>query len=622
MHRIPAMTVILSLMSLTLMAAQKPGEPAYSGKPASDWAVELSRGQRSLHMWVDQPKDAFSAFREMGAAAVPELVQRLKDKDRMVRHNTAEALKHMGPEARAGLPQLVAALDDEDADVRGLACDAIGSMGIEAYSAIPRLQRLLSDTRNEFVPPHGTWAVRDRARDALVAIRVGTLPGFIKCAEFNTTETRMVAIQALGQFPEEAAMVVPMLIKKLEDPEPVVRSVAASSLHKLGPLAKLAAGPLAKHLDDAGQHGIGVIYSGNVEYASALALERVGPTIQELPPILKRMQLILKEQKGVRSREASRDYVQDVSVKLVGRIGPDAKSAIPALEVELKKSSETAAASILLIDPTHQPAQRVFFSSIGISSDDFLFADTIRRLDWKDQKSIDALKKILSHKRGDRTFTAAAGILLRINPELDEARQAFQKGMSDFSNGIRISYQAIDDEWDAILSILEEVPAAARIVFPIAIENWSNEYRHDGAKEALHAMRRHGDLVVPELLVMLTDPASNVRVTAAEILATLGPSTGKSAPQVVKALGDARPAVRAAAAKALGAIGISDQPVIEGLTHRLKDEFATVRYEACISLGKLGRSAASALPELKGLLNDESKPVQDAAAESIRLLKQ
>jgi hypothetical protein len=27
MHRIPVMTVILALMSLTLMAAQKPGEP-------------------------------------------------------------------------------------------------------------------------------------------------------------------------------------------------------------------------------------------------------------------------------------------------------------------------------------------------------------------------------------------------------------------------------------------------------------------------------------------------------------------------------------------------------------------------------------------------------------------
>jgi len=164
MNAAPRWMVIAILVAFAPPVEAKEAEaPTFRGRTAESWASELTRGQLANHFWYDQPTDAFEAFREIGAAAVPVLVEKLQDSDRMVRHNSAEALMLMGIEAREALPALMHSLDDDDAEVRGFACDALGAMGIEAFPAIPRLQQLLT-SHDESKP------VRDAVARAIAAI--------------------------------------------------------------------------------------------------------------------------------------------------------------------------------------------------------------------------------------------------------------------------------------------------------------------------------------------------------------------------------------------------------------------------------------------------------------------
>ena len=619
---LPQLILAAVLVFVPPLAAHAADEPTYRARTAESWASELTRGHKSLYMWFKQPEDAFEAFRELGATAVSVLIKNLKSKNRMVRHNSAEALMLMGIQARDALPALVTALDDEDAEVRGLACDALGALGIEAYSVIPKLQKLLADKQQTLYPPHNVWYLRDRARDALVAIHVDTLPGLMKGIKSSSIEAKMACIPAVGRFPEEAESVVPLLVELLEDPEPGVRSLAATSLRKLGRSARAATGPLAMHLEDAGEHGIGFYYTGTVKYAAALALRQIGPTEKELPTLVRRMKLAMKSGDSLEpvsaGLENNPDYVRYLCATMIGRIGPGARPAIPELKFALKNERlrTAAAASLLLIDPKDLDARQILFESARKGNDLLVIVDTIRRLDWRDDQTVETLKGMMTQRK-DRVGIVASGLLLRIDPDMQPAREAFLEGLGDSFDGIRLSYEEMDDDWSAVLSILREVPATTKIALPIAVKNLPDEYRREGAREALIAMSVQRDATAPQLLKQLVDDRLDLRITALEAISLLRPGDPELVSLLITKLDDSAPALRAGAAKALGSIGNREGSVVEALTKRLKDQYATVRMNAANSLAQLGPAAKSSKLELTALRDDKSKPVRDAAARAL-----
>ncbi len=77
-----------------------------------------------------------------GEAAVPVLVNRLKDPQARVRGATAKQVMEIGPTAKATIPTLIELLNDKDNSVRFQAALALAAMRTEARVAAPALRQL------------------------------------------------------------------------------------------------------------------------------------------------------------------------------------------------------------------------------------------------------------------------------------------------------------------------------------------------------------------------------------------------------------------------------------------------------------------------------------------------
>ena len=75
------------------------------------------------------------------ASAVPALVDTLVDADPEMRNAAAMALENMGPAAAPAVPALIKALGDGDRRVRQTAVKALGNIGPAAQDAIPVISR-------------------------------------------------------------------------------------------------------------------------------------------------------------------------------------------------------------------------------------------------------------------------------------------------------------------------------------------------------------------------------------------------------------------------------------------------------------------------------------------------
>ncbi len=147
--------------------------------------------------------------------AVPALIRAAQCDDPLARHEALLALGAIGPAARAAVPAAVKAMQDLDPNVRYSACYALGKMGRTAMAAKEPLQQMLADS-DPFLSLVSAWALARIDPD---------------CAD-------------------TAPKSVPLLTAALDDPEPMIRLEAASSLRCLGPQAKAAAAALRKTMRD------------------------------------------------------------------------------------------------------------------------------------------------------------------------------------------------------------------------------------------------------------------------------------------------------------------------------------------------------------------------------------
>ena len=95
-----------------------------------------------------QRQQAAEAIGQMGIAAkaaIPSLIDRLKDEQWHVRKAAAIALTSMGTEARPAVHSLIAALDDEEWHVRKPAAQALAVIGPDSRPAVSSLIKALSD---------------------------------------------------------------------------------------------------------------------------------------------------------------------------------------------------------------------------------------------------------------------------------------------------------------------------------------------------------------------------------------------------------------------------------------------------------------------------------------------
>jgi hypothetical protein len=184
-----------------------------------------------------------------------------------------------------------------------------------------------------------------------VVYRGRPLPAYVNQLRRGAPEKRAGALRAIGSFRADAVSAAPVVADALKDPDPHVRAAAAWALSQIGPDAASSAVPaLAVSLSDA---------NPQVRSISAVALREMGvraaPAVPELSKALSDPQPFVRSpaadaiaaigpgakaavQPLVDRYNAAGEemYVLKNVTRALGRIGPDAANALPALEKALK----------------------------------------------------------------------------------------------------------------------------------------------------------------------------------------------------------------------------------------------------------------------------------------------
>ncbi|MBN2453282.1 MAG: HEAT repeat domain-containing protein, partial [Candidatus Omnitrophica bacterium] len=129
------------------------------------------------------------------------------------------------------------------------------------------------------------------------------VPELIKALGDKNDDVRKNAAEALGRIGQAAKDAVPALVKALGDKNDVVRKNAAETLGRIGPDAKDAVPELIQAVDDIGN-------------AAAEAIGKIG--LPAVPALIQ----ALKDKNY---------FIRDEAAEILGRIGPAAKAAVPAI---------------------------------------------------------------------------------------------------------------------------------------------------------------------------------------------------------------------------------------------------------------------------------------------------
>lgn len=250
---------------------------AAAGPPVEEQADDLRSGIPAVRRHA-----AISLGRSGERAAVPVLVEALKDPDNGVRREAAKALGRI-KDARAVAP-LVEALRDGDGNVRLYAAYALGE--IKDPKAVKALLRALGDPE---------WCVRDQAAWALREINDPKIAAPLAAAlrERNADVAHVVwLLRHVG-----GTQTVRELSSLLRAPEAAVRMRAVHVLSELQNAE--AVSPLIAALEDR---------DPNVRQSAVEALQRIGDDRAKRP-----MEELLAREKDPSVREAAEEAIFQMS---------------------------------------------------------------------------------------------------------------------------------------------------------------------------------------------------------------------------------------------------------------------------------------------------------------------
>ena len=143
-----------------------------------------------------------SAFRKIGASAVPLLRRTMKDDAPLVRQTTADAIGAIGPDARDAVPDLIAAIQDTDRTVRHRAVNALSALGPSAEPAVPALIAVMQNPRD--TEPTRQLAIKVLGRTG-PKVRDAVIAALDKSTEDGNFGVSSLAKQVLKQLKADAA---------------------------------------------------------------------------------------------------------------------------------------------------------------------------------------------------------------------------------------------------------------------------------------------------------------------------------------------------------------------------------------------------------------------------------
>jgi HEAT repeat protein len=618
----------LALLGLGYIAWQRyhpPARPTYEGKTLDQWIADLSDPDYSVS---DRAADVLV---DVGVQAVPVLVEACGQDDIRLHRRAAAVLVRIGAPAAKGL---VEALRNKPLGQRiEVVLVRLGP------AAVPAMRETLADDKKTEAAAHVLGLIGPRATDAV--------PDLIVLLERQQAPTglRSQAAFALGRIGEPVGDIVKSLSAALKDDKMEVRQQAAEALSWIGPPARPAVPALIAALKDDESKVVrkacqALSFIGDGSAVPALlatfqgdraevvaeagrALWRLGPKAEQVVPALLPMaqgpidksahprallasfgpRAVLVLEKALRDEKAER---REAAAEVLGRIGPPARTAVPALIAALKDKSSTvaltAAMALAQIDATRAvPAVPLLADSLDVPG------------------AAVALANI-----GPDARAAVPALIAALKPRKDVANQdAFRAGAPLAL--ARIGTPAVSDLIEALKDKREGVaPLAGGALGWIlpppkkAVPALREALKNDRANAAIyaHALGQLGSLArpaVPDLTDLLTDSA----VRSVVALAMVGIDADQASKVVALLLKDAQATdekQRQAAILALARLGPAAAPAVPSLAGLLKDPNVAFRRLSLFLLGEIGHASRSALPALIAALSDSDNEVRASAA--------
>jgi HEAT repeat protein len=245
----------------------------------------------------------------MGKAAAPLLAEALKNEDRAVRLQAAIGLQELGRDAQGATAALRNALGDPDPYVCVEAAVALAAVSREdAKASLAWLLQALKEVRFK----------EHRYEVAIALSRLGpaaeaVVPVLMALHQGNDPDGRLdqqnAVIDALGRIGSGAKAAVPLLVKALAHPSFPVRFAAAGALSQIDPGQQGARAPLYEGLKNE-----------NYRVKAAVVLVRLDPGKTKV--FVDYLTTLLRDES---------EFVREQAAGGLGEIGPEARSAVPAI---------------------------------------------------------------------------------------------------------------------------------------------------------------------------------------------------------------------------------------------------------------------------------------------------
>jgi HEAT repeat protein len=494
--------------------------------------------------------------------------------------------------------RLVKALQSSNAGARRSAALELGEMGPKGEAAVPALVRAMRAHPSDDA---------EVMAEALAGIGPASVPELVFLLRPRNE---------IGRNPLD--------VREYSDEERYLDPAARRGLALLGPQAEGAVDALIallEHEDSCSYYVARHIGAScampalEAEGCAADVLSGIGP--KAVPPLT------------VALRHPN-EHVRAGAFYALGRMGPDAKAAVPqivaALKTEPKKENvpwsklpqivaelqiepkeeyvpwsnrELATWSLGNIGPDAKPAVPYLVAAVKSGTiDDEIAAAAIKRIDPSDETMVVLLAERFVNSVGDAqvgTSSALAELGSVAIPALTAAAADDDPGVRDWAV-FQLSRMALRDDPNAPIAV------------PVLIERLADSGRWEGPSHAAIALGEIGPpakQAVPALVGTIKTREPMIQVHAALALMKVDPGNRFAMETLIGALHGTDKSASHYAVRLLAELGPAAEPAIPALIEALNDDDADMRRRAADALGAIGPAAAVAIPALTDAIGDD-----------------
>ncbi len=515
--------------------------------------------------------------------------------------------------ARSAVPLLLVAGTHTDANVRTAAWLSVRDTCPLDASAVSQIRPLLHDRRAD---------VRASAADAMRRIGAEAHQAIPQLRELlNDPEMRVsvAAAAALGTVDPDHREFALVLARALKHPQRDIRVQSAAWLAELGPPEAVPA--MIESLKDPDWSVEGLERAGpaavpdlvkaiettgldRIRQGSATALGRIGPEADAALPAL------------IRAADDADPDTRIAVAKALSAIAPAAETGIPAL-IKLLTSREapvrTAAATALgEFDNVSTSVQQTLISALldGEASVRLAAAGSLVRHGAEAKVVTPTLVKLLTDE-DPQICLDTIELFGEMGPAADDAIPALVTAMG-LRKGVSAGFGGY--------SISQSVPWTMAKVGPVAVPSLIDALQHEDSQIRGHAAQALGRIGSPArasvgaLLARLSDHGERegsmgcfgfrrtVREDAIEALGNIGADARSAVAQLVPLLSTDNDEFRRLLIDSLGRIGPDASPALPAVIEAIHGDVHYLRGPALVALARIDPTSASLVPGLKEFL--------------------